>query len=223
MNPSLSGGLQSPIVATLVFSAVAALLALLMGASPASVRKTGIVALPIALLAALVLVVEGYVLLGGTMLVAAVAEMLLVQDRLAAYVTGLGVMLAVRVAYAVLFSLGTHSGLLTAEIWRGAAVVAIALAGAAFVWRVFPYAGPLRWPAVIFGIVDVVLCVAAAGLHPPFVFLGVVIVAAADVGTAAERFLWPSDRETPAAVVRLTWLGRYVGQALIALTALRII
>lgn len=223
MNTFMNGGLQSPAVATLLFSAIAALLAILVAGQPVSARKTGAVALPLALLAILVVIEKGYVLLGGALLVSSFGEMLLVQDRLSAYVTGLGVMLAARVVYVVLFALGSHPAILVGEAWRGVVVALIIIAGIWFVRRIFYHAGPLRWPAVIFGFCDMLMCAAAAALHPISILAGVVVLVAADVETAFDRFLRPSDKETPVAGVRLTWFGRYLGQGLIVLTALRVI
>ena len=70
----LAGGIEAPGVATLVFSAAAALLALASAGQPASVRKTGIAAMAMALLAILVVLRNGHALLTGVLLLAASAK-----------------------------------------------------------------------------------------------------------------------------------------------------
>lgn len=224
MSALLAGGIGSPDVATLVFSLAAAILYLAAAGQPPSIRKTGIAALPVALLAILLVLDRGYVVLIGALLFAAFAEMLLAQERLNAYLAGLGALLAVRVIYAVIFGLSALPVVvLNRERWRGIAVALVAIAVVWTVRRIWRHAGMLRWPAVIYALVVMAMCAAAAALPPPWVLAGAVLLAASDIGVAFGRFLLPADRQMPVQAVRLTWLARYCGQALIAFAALRLI
>lgn len=223
MSTLLAGGIQAPGVATLIFSVAAALLALASAGRPASIRKTGVVALAVALLAILVVLRNGHALLAGVLLLAAFGETLLVQDRLAAYLSGLGIQLAVRVVYGALFFLGSRPQLFASQPWRAAIIVAIIVGAAWLLRRIWPYTGPLRWPALIYALIVLAMCAAGASVRSPWVLSGALLLAASDVGTAVDRFLRPSDEKMYLSTTRLTFLARYMGQALIALAGLGLI
>ncbi len=223
MTALLAGGLQTPGVATLVFSAVAALLALASAGRPPSIRKTGVSALAMALLGILVVLLDGHVLLAAALLLAAFGEALAVQDRLSAYLASLGVQLAVRAVYCVLFAFASQPALLGSAPWRSVAAVAVAAGAAWLLRRIWPFAGPLRWPALIYALASLAMCLTAATVAPPAVLAGAVLLSASDAGTAVDRFLRPRDRETPLSTLRLTFLARYLGQALVVLAGLGLI
>ncbi len=221
MSALLSGGIQAPVVATLVFSVASALLAVAAAGQPASIRKTGVSAMATALLAVLVVLRNGHPLLEGALLLAAVGEMLLVQDRLPAYLAALGVQLAVRVVYGTLFLLASQPQLLAG--WRSAVAVGVAAGASWLLVLVVPRAGPLRWPALIHGLLVVAMCALAAAVRPPWVLLGALLLAASDAAMAADRFLRSRSKETPLSTIRLTFVARYLGQALIVLAGLALI
>ena len=223
MSAFLAGGVEAPDLATLIFSAAAALLALASAGGPASIRKTGIVALSMALLSILVVLRDGPLLLAGVLLLAAFGEMLLVQDRLSAYLSGLGVQLAVRAAYGTLFFSVSRPRLFVSEPWRGAVVVLVTLGAIWLLRRIWLHAGPLRWPALIYAFFVLAMCAAAAAVRPPSLLLGALFLAASDVELALDRFLRPRNENTPLSTVRLTFLARYLGQALLVLAGLGLI
>lgn len=223
MSDLLAGGVEAPGVATLVFSAAAALLALASADRPPSIRKTGVVALTMALLAVLVVLRNGHVLLVAALLIAAFGETLLVQDRLSAYLAGLGVQLALRAIYCVLFSFAGQPQLFGNQPWRAAAVVATAAAAVWLVNRIRPYAGALRWPAAIYALFTVMMCATAAAVPPPWVLLGAALLTASDAATAYGRFLSATDEEMSLPTIRLSFLARYLGQAVIVLAGLALI
>lgn len=223
MSALLAQGIQAPGLATLVFSAAAALMALASADRPPSIRKTGACAMAMALLGILVVLEDGYALLAAVLLLAAFGEALAVQDRLSAYLAGLGVQLAVRAAYCVLFALASHPELLATRPWRAAAVAVLAAGAAWLLRRVWPFAGPLRWPAAIYAFFTATMCATSATVEPGWVLAGAVLLAASDAGVAFDRFLRRRDRETPVSTIRLTFLARYLGQLLVVLAGLSLI
>jgi uncharacterized membrane protein YhhN len=219
MTAVFAGGMQSPLTGTLIFSVVALLLGLVSIGNPVSLRRTVVMALPMLLLAVLVALGEGHEALILAAVLAAAGEALLVQERASAFVAGLGLFLAVRVIYAVLFILAADAALFAAGPWRILAAAIAVVVVAAALGRIWKHTGPLKWSAALYMLLLAIMCVAAAAIRPPVVFAGAAVLAISDIALAAERFLVPTDKDAPLAARRLTWLGRYVGQALIIFAA----
>jgi uncharacterized membrane protein YhhN len=137
-----------------------------------------------------------------------------------AFIGGLGAFLAARVTLAVMFFVAGSPFNAQAQPWRVVIVAVLVLAIGLTVPRLWPYSGPLKWPLAVYAIVLVLMSVAACLVPPALVLAGVVLVVIADLSLGSERFLLPSDRQTPLWVARMTWLARYVGQAIITFVLL---
>lgn len=223
MNELLAGGIQSPPFATLIFSVAAALLCLATEGYPPSIRKTGVRFLPVALLAVLVVLYDGPILLVLALFFAAIGDVLLVQGQVRAFITGLGAFLAARVTLSVMFILFGSPLNAQAEPWRVVVVAVLMLATGLTVPRLWPYSGPLKWPIIVYAVVLVVMAAAASLVPPALVLAGIVLIVISDLMMGSERFLLPTDRKSPLWISRMTWLARYLGQAVIAFVTLGLV
>lgn len=220
MSGIMAGGLESPPLATLVFSLAAALLSFLVDGAEPSMRKTGIRILPVALLAVLVLLFDKPVPLAIAFLLGAMGDALLVQGHVRAFIGGLGAFLGERAILAVLFFLSDQPLLARADPWRIVVLAAVVIAIGLVTPRALPYAGPLRWPFAVYALVVVGFAGTAALVPPPLVLVGVILMIYSDLSLACERFLRPTKERTPSWISRTTWLARYAGQAVIAFVAI---
>lgn len=220
MNELINGGIQSPPFATLIFSAAAALLCLVTEGNPPSVRKTGVRILPVALLAILVILYDGPVLLVAALLFAALGDALLVQGHVRSFIGGLGAFLAARVVLTVMFVFAGSPLHAQAQPWRVVIAAMLLLAIGLTVPRLWPYAGPLKWPLALYALVLVLMSVAACLVPPALMLSGVVLIVISDLSMGSERFLLPTDRRTPIWAARTTWLARYAGQAIVTFVVL---
>lgn len=219
MSEIVAGGLESPPLATLVFSVAAAFLSLVIDGSEPSMRKTGIRILPVALLAILTVLYDKPIPLAIALLLGAVGDALLVQGHVRAFIGGLGAFLGERAILAVLFLLADQPLLARADPWRIVMLAAIVVAIGLVTPRAWPYTGPLKWPFAVYALVLVFFAGTAALVPPPLVLVGVILMIYSDMSLACERFLRPTEEKTPAWISRTTWLARYAGQAVIAFVA----
>lgn len=223
MSALIAGGLQSPAFATALFSLVAAVVTLGGIGRLTSWRIMLVRALPVLLLAVLASIGQAHVALVAVLVVSAAGEPLIDQEAPSLYLSGFGLFLATRVLLTALFVLAAVPALLTEEYWRLAIVVIAVLSIGFAVRRLWHFFGALRWPSVIFAVLDLAMIAAAAMVPPGWIVVAAVILAGADVGLAVNRFLTPTDAPVPINAARLVWLARYLAQALIVAVALQVI
>lgn len=213
------GGVEAVSNGTLILSAVAAFLYLMMLRRSPSWRRTVAKTAAVTLLAMLAWFEGGPLLLVAALGLSAAGDAFLAREGERPFLSGLASFLAAHLAYVALFVIvSAGPGILAEEPWRAAIAVA-AIASAAFVLRrLWPVVGPaLRMPILAYVAAIVAMCLAALTTPAPVVALGAVLFMASDTILAVERFLLP-----PASVHRTwtgpaVWLLYYAAQALITL------
>lgn len=223
MSALLADGIDSPVFATLAFSVIAAVLTLASLGRPASLARSLVPGLPVLFLAALAWLGQAHLALVAVLVVSALGEPLIDREAPARYLAGLGLFLAARVLYAVLFVLAADPALLASGIWRAGLIVVAAVGLGVAAKRLWARSGPLRWPMVIYGLLVLAMVAAAAMVRPAGIGIAALLLAGSDIGMAVNRFLTPTDAEPPAGRMRIVWLLRYVSQALIVFVALHLL
>ncbi|RRI04904.1 lysoplasmalogenase [Mesorhizobium tamadayense] len=213
------GGIDANPNATLLFSiAAAAIYGLALELSPRLARSAA-KTLAVALLAALAVMQGGPLLLVAALALSAAGDAFLSQDGEKAFLGGLASFLAAHIAYVALFlEAGGGIGLLTAEPWR----VAIALALAVFVIgmlaalrrRVGP---PLRIPIAVYVAAILAMGISALTTFYPWVIIGAVLFVASDGLLAAERFLFAAISPHRVWMRYAAWVLYYAAQLAITL------
>ncbi|TPW27308.1 lysoplasmalogenase family protein [Pararhizobium mangrovi] len=222
MSTLLAGGLTSPVLATFVFMLATLCLALVALGGPTSARKTGIVVLPYALLAIMIVLADGPSVLLVALAFSGLGEMLLVQQQVTASLLALGAFLAARVVYAVVFTVAGTPGMLL-EGWRLATAIVLALATVLVFVRICRRRTALNIPEAIYGLVLVAMVATAGMVTPPTVMGGALILAAADLSHALHRYFVKRDSSVGLAQTRVIWLARFAGQVVIVFVALGLI
>ena len=220
--PIFEYGLDSPQLGTLLFSVAAAFVYLFMVNRPASVRRTGVKTLAIALLAVLSLIFDGPVLLTAALIACAVGDALLAQDKDRTFLAGLVAFLIGHVLYIGLFYGVGSIETVVAEPVRLAVGVAIVIFAMLATLRLVPAAGPLG-PAVGVYITVIVAMGLSALLMPGWgVVVGALCFMASDTVLALQKFLLP-EQDTPQPHGFFVWVSYYLAQALITLSVLNML
>ncbi|PBC06183.1 lysoplasmalogenase family protein [Mesorhizobium sp. WSM3860] len=184
------GGIDANPNATLLFSiAAAAIYVFALELSPRLARSAA-KTLAVALLAALAVMQGGPPLLVAALALSAAGDAFLSQDGEKAFLGGLASFLAAHVAYvALLLNAGGGIGLLTAESWRGAIALALAVFVIVMVGALWRRVGPaLRVPVAVYAGAILAMGVSALTTFLPWVIAGAVLFIISDGLLAAERF-----------------------------------
>jgi uncharacterized membrane protein YhhN len=216
------GGVEGIENGTLVLSVAAAVLYLFAVARPVSWRRSLVKTASVALLALLVVISSGPKLLIGALILSALGDACLAQEREKWFLAGLAAFFAAHVAYIALFFLaGGGLGLLLAEPWRLLAAVLVALAVVAILIRLrsgLPAA--LRLPVPAYAAAIVAMVATSLTLDRPLVIAGAMLFAASDGILAFDRFP-PGRRNAGRSWAPPTvWMVYYAAQFLITVGAL---
>lgn len=213
------GGPDSLSNGTLLFSAGAALLYLLVLPAAPSWRRTAIKTLPVALLSLLVLLEGGPWLLAAALAFSAAGDAFLSRHGERAFLGGLAAFLAAHLVYVVLFAAaGTGLSSIAAEWWRAGAVL-VALVAGGLMWRLL---APVLAPSMRLAVGAYVLAILAMGIAAATVpaiaiIAGALLFIASDAVLAVERFLMRADDPARRLASYLVWPLYYAAQATIAL------
>ncbi|CDX23198.1 conserved membrane hypothetical protein [Mesorhizobium sp. ORS 3324] len=213
------GGIDANPNATLLFSiAAAAIYAFALELSP-RIARSAAKTLAVGLLAALAVMQGGPPLLVAALALSAVGDAFLSREGEKAFLGGLASFLAAHVAYVALFlKAGGGGGLLTAELWRGAVAMAMAVFVVVMLALLWRRVGPvLRVP--IAGYVAAILAMGISALTTGFfwVIAGAVLFMASDGLLAAERFLLAATSPHRAWMRYAVWVLYYAAQLAITL------
>ncbi|MER8500749.1 lysoplasmalogenase family protein [Mesorhizobium sp. M1142] len=211
------GGIDANANATLVFSLAAAVIYAFSLGMPPRLSRSAARTLAVAMLAVLVVQQGGPWLLVAALGVSAVA--LLSRDGEKAFLGGATSFLAAHVLYVVLFlRAGGGLGLLLAEPWRAAIVLAMAVLVLAMVFALRRRVGPaLRLPIGVHAAALLAMGIAALTLNSVGVVGGIVLLILSDGLHAAEKFLLPAISPHRIWVRHAAWALYYVGQLAITL------
>jgi uncharacterized membrane protein YhhN len=216
------GGIEAIPNGTLILSAVAAFLYLVLVGEPSSWRRTFAKTASTGLLGGLVLVENGPPLLAAALFLSALGDLLLAEDGDRAFLAGLGAFLVAHLVYVVLFALaGGGPSILWGDPVRLAAGIAMVLLSLATVARLMPALPPgLSAPVAAYGIAILAMGLTALTLPAPAVLVGAILFMASDALLAAGRFLLAVDSPRQALVRPAVWSLYYLGQAAITLGVL---
>ncbi|MER8954468.1 lysoplasmalogenase family protein [Mesorhizobium sp. M0833] len=213
------GGIDANANATLVFSLAAAVIYAFSLGMPPRLSRSAARTLAVAMLAVLVVQQGGPWLLVAALGVSAVGDALLSRDGEKAFLGGATSFLAAHVLYVVLFlRAGGGLGLLLAEPWRAAIVLAMAVLVLAMVFALRRRVGPaLRLPIGVHAAALLAMGIAALTLNSVGVIGGIVLLMLSDGLHAAEKFLLPALSPHRVWMHYAAWALYYVGQLAITL------
>lgn len=213
------GGIEATQNGTLVLSAVAAVLYLVMVGRPPSFRRTAAKTASIALLGVLVLVAEGPVLLAVALFLSALGDLFLAEDGDRAFRAGLVAFLAAHLVYVALFAMvGGGLAAMTSQPIRLAAAVAIGLFAVGMFLRLRPaLPSDLVLPVGLYVAAILAMGLTAVALPSVTVIAGAVLFIASDAVLAVGRFLIPSGSSRQTLVAPAVWVLYYAAQAAITL------
>ena len=213
------GGVEAPANGTLILSAVASVLYLVMARQPSSFRRTAVKTASIALLGVLVLVEGGPVLLAAGLFLSALGDLFLAEKGEKAFLGGLGSFLVAHLVYVALFGMaGGGVAALAAEPWR---LLVAALIGA-FAVGLFLRLKPalprdLVLPVAVYVVAILAMGLSAMTLPSVAVIAGAVLFIASDAILAAGRFLLAPGSPRQAIVAPAVWILYYAAQVSITL------
>lgn len=216
-----AGGLADIANGTLIFSAGAAFLYLVMVAQPPSWRRTVVKTAAVGLLAVLAIVAGGPLLLVLALALGAMGDGFLAQEGEKPFLAGLASFLAAHVVYVLLFALAGDAGLLLSDWWRAvlaAAVVVFAGTMILFLRPALPAA--MVGPVAAYAVAILAMGIAALTLPAPMVIAGAVLFILSDGILATERFLLARGSPLRALTAPAVWIAYYAGQLSITLGVL---
>ncbi|MER8580507.1 lysoplasmalogenase family protein [Mesorhizobium sp. M1423] len=212
------GGIDANANATLLFSLAAAVIYAFSLGMPARLSRSAARTLAVAMLAVLVVQQSGPWLLVAALGISAVGDAFLSRDGEKALLGGMASFLAAHVLYVVLFlRAGGGLGLLLAEPWRAAIVLAMVVLVLAMIFALRRRVGPaLRLPIGLRVAAILAMGIGALTLSA-WVIGGVALLILSDGLLAAEKFLLPAISPHRAWMRHAVWALYYAGQLAITL------
>ena len=215
----LEYGMTSEPLGSLLFSAIAAFLYLFMVNQPATMRRTAVKTLAVAMLAVLALIVDGPLLLIAALLACAAGDAFLAQDDERMFLAGLVAFLVGHVLYVALFYTSGAMEVVVEQPVRLLIGVAFMVFAMLATLRLVPAAGQLGPPVGAY--ITVIAAMGLSALLMPGwgVVFGAGLFMASDAVLAAGRFLHAGeDGSQPYG--HFVWISYYLAQALMALSVL---
>lgn len=185
------GGIEANANATLLFSFVAAVIYAFALDMPPKWTRTAAKTAAVAFLAVLTAMQGGPLLLAAALALSAIGDAFLSRDGEKAFLGGLASFLAAHVAYVALFlQAGGGFDLLSAESWRGAIALAMAVFVIVMLAALWRRVGPsLRIPIAVYVAAILAMGISSLTISNVWVIAGAVLFMASDGLLAAERFL----------------------------------
>jgi uncharacterized membrane protein YhhN len=214
------GGIETLPNGLLIFSAAAAMIYLAILRQPASIKRTIVKTLSIALLGAIALAQGAPLALIAALILACIGDFLLSTDGETSFQAGLSSFLLAQVAL-VIFFLTQYSSqpmFWSAHPWRialGAAAVLHSIYLARILWRKLPR--ELGAQIMAYAVVITVMALFALAYAPLTVLAGVVLFYFSDTLIAHEHFLMETKVNQHAVVSPLAWITYFLAQCLIVL------
>jgi uncharacterized membrane protein YhhN len=217
------GGVDSLANGTLIISAGAACLYLVLRGTEPVWRRTLLKVASIALLALLAIVAGGPILLVIALGLCAIGDGLLAQDGEEYFLGGLVAFLFGHLVYiwlfvAVGFGFGHGFGQILADPWRGGLIVVALVCAGAIAVRLLPVVGEeMRLPILAYMGAIVAMLIAAATTPLPMVVWGAALFFVSDAILAAERYLLEEESLPKVIAGPAVWVLYYLGQMAIVL------
>jgi uncharacterized membrane protein YhhN len=213
-----AGGLEATANGMLLFSVASACVYFFLLDTPVSLRRSVVKTIPVALLAALVLLHRGPLLLAGALALSALGDAFLSREGEKAFLGGLASFLVAHLLYVALF---VHSGgglgvLLTSpRLLIGIVIAIFAIVMLAVLWpRV---EATFRLPIAIYVAAILAMGLAALTLPDWRIILGALLFIVSDAFLATEKFLLGARSSQRFWMRHAVWALYYAAQALIAL------
>lgn len=208
------GGIDSLSNGTLLLSAGAAMLYLMMRGQPPSLRRSVVKTAAVALLALLAIIEGGPLLLVLALALSAAGDGLLAQEGETTFLAGLASFLLAHLVFVALFVLGGGgAAMILDDAWRLVLAAGFLAFGAVMAATLLPRVGTaLRLPVAAYAVAIVAMGIAAATTPSMLVIVGALLFIASDALLATERFLLPGGAPQRALTGPAVWILYYVAQ-----------
>ena len=219
MTMPFTGGIDANANATLIFSLVAAVIYAFTLGMPQSLARSAAKTLSVAMLAVLAMLQGGPLLLVVALALSAVGDAFLSRDGEKAFLGGLASFLVAHIVYIALFlRSGGGLALLSAESWRGAIALALAVFVIVMLAALWRRVGPsLRLPIACYVVAILAMGMAALTTNSVWVIGGAVLFMASDGLLATEKFLVAAISPHRAWMRLAVWVLYYAAQLAITL------
>ncbi|WP_137930653.1 lysoplasmalogenase family protein [Mesorhizobium comanense] len=219
MTMPFAGGIDANANATLIFSLVAAVIYAFSAGMPPTLGRSAAKTLAVAMLAVLAAMQGGPLLLVAALALSAIGDAFLSRDGEKAFMGGLASFLIAHVVYIALFlRAGGGLGLIGAEPWRGAVVLAMAVFAIVMLAALWRRVGPgLRIPIAVYVVAILAMGLSALTTSSPLVIGGAVLFMASDGLLATERFLVAAISPHRGWMQLAVWVLYYAAQLAITL------
>lgn len=214
-----AGGIDANANATLIFSMVAAVIYAFTSGMPPTLARSAGKTLSVAMLAALAAMQGGPLLLVAALALSAIGDAFLSRDGERAFLGGLASFLVAHIVYVALFlRSGGGLELLSAESWRGAIALAMAVFAIVMLAALWRRVGPgLRIPIAVYVLAILAMGMSALTTNSIWVIGGAVLFMASDGLLATEKFLVPAISPHRAWMRLAVWVLYYAAQLAITL------
>ena len=211
------GGIEDTSNAALVLSVAAAFLTLYLADLPASLLRSLVKTLAVALLSVLAFVQQAHWLLVGALALSAAGDAFLSRPGDRAFLAGLASFLVAHVLYIALFAL-SGGGVQTLFSARAGLAVAMLLAVFLIARRLLPKVdSDLKLPVSIYTAAIAAMGLAALTVGNWAIVAGAILFMVSDSILAWEKFLLPAGARSGAAMRRAVWITYYAAQVLMTL------
>ncbi|TGV51812.1 lysoplasmalogenase [bacterium M00.F.Ca.ET.141.01.1.1] len=219
MTMPFAGGIDANANATLIFSMVAAVIYAFTSGMPPTLARSAAKTLSVAMLAALAAMQGGALLLVAALTLSAIGDAFLSRDGERAFLGGLASFLVAHIVYvALLLRSGGGLELLSAESWRGAIALAMAVFAIVMVAALWRRVGPgLRIPIAVYVLAILAMGMSALTTNSIWVIGGAVLFMASDGLLATEKFLVAAISPHRAWMRLAVWVLYYAAQLAITL------
>ncbi|TIW85911.1 MAG: lysoplasmalogenase [Mesorhizobium sp.] len=219
MTMPFAGGIDANANATLIFSMVAAVIYAFTSGMPPTLARSAAKTLSVAMLAALAAMQGGPLLLVAALTLSAIGDAFLSRDGERAFLGGLASFLVAHIVYvALLLRSGGGLELLSAESWRGAIALAMAVFAIVMLAALWRRVGPgLRIPIAVYVLAILAMGMSALTTNSIWVIGGAVLFMASDGLLATEKFLVPAISPHRAWMRLAVWVLYYAAQLAITL------
>ncbi|RWC72891.1 MAG: lysoplasmalogenase [Mesorhizobium sp.] len=219
MTMPFAGGIDANANATLIFSMVAAVIYAFTSGMPPTLARSAAKTLSVAMLAALAAMQGGPLLLVAALALSAIGDAFLSRDGERAFLGGLASFLVAHIVYVALFlRSGGGLELLSAESWRGAIALAMAVFAIVMLAALWRRVGPgLRIPIAVYVLAILATGMSALTTNSIWVIGGAVLFMASDGLLATEKFLVPAISPHRAWMRLAVWVLYYAAQLAITL------
>ncbi|RWE35317.1 MAG: lysoplasmalogenase [Mesorhizobium sp.] len=219
MTMPFAGGIDANANATLIFSMVAAVIYAFTSGMPPTLARSAAKTLAVAMLAALAAIQDGPLLLVAALALSAIGDAFLSRDGEKAFLGGLASFLVAHIVYVALFlRSGGGLELLSAESWRGAIALAMAVFAIVMLAALWRRVGPgLRIPIAVYVLAILAMGMSALTTNSIWVIGGAVLFMASDGLLATEKFLVAAISSHRAWMRLAVWVLYYAAQLAITL------